>query len=88
VKLAGTVLSVAAAAPLFGCFNADVIAAEKAERQVVMLEYSGATTRELCDARKQVRDAWLKAENLEKFEWSREMVSITCRRADQIDRGY
>lgn len=72
---------------LMGCSASAVSAAEKAERELEMVSDAGATNRELCDAQKRVRVAWLKAEDKEKYEQWKLTAAITCRRADQQEHG-
>lgn len=65
--------------------SSDVKAAEAAEQRFNMIESSG-TLGEACDAAREVRDAWLKALDQEKYKLWSSTTSIECLAAEQEGR--
>jgi hypothetical protein len=79
------VIAIISLVVLAGC-STDVREAEAAERRYTLLEQAGGKPDELCQAMRDVADAWLKAEDEVKYkDWALRR-DIGCRRAEQLGR--
>jgi hypothetical protein len=69
-----------------GCAGHAQNEAEAAERRLEILKNSGATGDERCAAEMEVAQAWLRAEDQERYERARLNASVTCRHAEMRAR--
>lgn len=77
-------VATAAALTLASCAGEDP--AEKAQERVDFLRRNGASMSELCVAERAVQEAYLEKGDDEGYGQAKLLASITCRRADQIER--
>lgn len=59
--------------------------AEQAEKEYNMIKASGASSDELCQARRKVADAWLKTLDKDKYQMAKLEADLDCNQA-ALDR--
>lgn len=72
-------IAVAASAALLGCSDPT----EDAKRELAILQKSGASVGEICDAKKKVADAYLKQQDAYNYRMARIEAETYCLRAQR-----